>query len=711
MSTASNYLERTYAGVLGKIIGVYLGRPVEGWPFGEITERFGEIRHYINDQLNIPIVTADDDISGSFGFSRSVVDHAGRGPLTAGQVGETWLNYIIEDRTILWWGGRGRSTEHTAYLNLARGMKAPDSGSFDANGKTLPVQVGAQIFVDAFAMMSPGDPLRAGAMARTAASVSHDGAAVEAAGFIAAMQALAYTETRLELLLDVSSEELGDPVLLRILHDVRTWCDATDEWREVRERIDTKYGYERFAGPCPVTTNFAAVVASVLLGGDSFRRALSVAASAGWDTDSNAGVVGAFNGIRLGLEGLDEEADLRTPIGDRLFVVTADGGECITDAVRETYAIDAGRRVLDGEPSAARSARFSFGMPGSTQGFERCSAECSPYVGVEVMNTRALDGSASEAGLRIAVRGTSPAASAAVSTPTFLPRPGDGDNFSTLASPTLYPGQLLRAKVRLEHPIPDHVEARLYVVAETADGQLKATASEPVVLDSSLRDLTWTVPEVGPNPILRVGIRVCSVRRFDGSVILAELDWCGAPEYYHQRGVLLSSIWDLHPEAMRQWVSSAKNHEADFRYTHSVSHPDGTGVVTVGTRDWDDYTVSATLAFNPHERGGVVARARGHRRWYAAVLESWNTLVLVRADHEEETVLASATFPYVEDVPVNVALTCSGSMLSVAIDGERALFVEDDSDDALRSGGAGFVVTSGTLLADDFTVRAERGDK
>ena len=31
MSLPSDYLERVYAGVLGKIIGVYLGRPFEGW--------------------------------------------------------------------------------------------------------------------------------------------------------------------------------------------------------------------------------------------------------------------------------------------------------------------------------------------------------------------------------------------------------------------------------------------------------------------------------------------------------------------------------------------------------------------------------------------------------------------------------------------------------------------------------------------------------
>ena len=31
-SLPADYEERVYAGVLGKIIGVYLGRPFEGWP-------------------------------------------------------------------------------------------------------------------------------------------------------------------------------------------------------------------------------------------------------------------------------------------------------------------------------------------------------------------------------------------------------------------------------------------------------------------------------------------------------------------------------------------------------------------------------------------------------------------------------------------------------------------------------------------------------
>src|SRR5690606_15377932 len=110
------------------------------------------------------------------------------------------------------------------------------------------------------------------------------------------------------------------------------------------------------------------------------------AASAGWDTDSNAGVVGAVNGIRLGLNSLSAEADLRGPVADQLLVVTADGGECISDAVRQTYAIADGRAVLAGREPLARRPRFAFDLPGSVQGFTRCAAVSSPYPGVRVTN-------------------------------------------------------------------------------------------------------------------------------------------------------------------------------------------------------------------------------------------------------------------------------------------------------------------------------------
>src|SRR5919109_3783824 len=144
MALPPDYAERVYAGVLGKIIGVYLGRPFEQWTHREIEERLGEIHGYVHGRN--PLVCTDDDISGTFTFLRALEDY---GPdVTAAQIGQTWLNYVIEERSTHWWGGVGVSVEHTVYLALKDGERAPASGSAVRNGKVLSEQIGAQIFFD-----------------------------------------------------------------------------------------------------------------------------------------------------------------------------------------------------------------------------------------------------------------------------------------------------------------------------------------------------------------------------------------------------------------------------------------------------------------------------------------------------------------------------------------------------------------------------------
>ena len=75
MPILSDYAERVYAGVLGKIIGVYLGRPFEGWNYERIISELGEIYYYVNERRDLPLknntlVVTDDDISGTFTFLR-----------------------------------------------------------------------------------------------------------------------------------------------------------------------------------------------------------------------------------------------------------------------------------------------------------------------------------------------------------------------------------------------------------------------------------------------------------------------------------------------------------------------------------------------------------------------------------------------------------------------------------------------------------------
>jgi len=197
MTLPSDYYERVYAGVLGKIIGVYLGRPFEGWTHEKIMVSLGEIKYYVNDRRDLPLhnhqlVVTDDDISGTFTFLRALPDYGNSLDLTAAQIGHTWLNTIIENRTILWWGGLGNSTEHTAFLRLKAGVSAPRSGSIALNGKLVAEQIGAQIFIDGWGLISPGDPALAADLARRAASVSHDGEAIYGAQVIAALIAGAF---------------------------------------------------------------------------------------------------------------------------------------------------------------------------------------------------------------------------------------------------------------------------------------------------------------------------------------------------------------------------------------------------------------------------------------------------------------------------------------------------------------------------------------
>ncbi|MEC8933647.1 MAG: ADP-ribosylglycohydrolase family protein, partial [Candidatus Latescibacterota bacterium] len=65
MPIPPDYEERVYAGVLGKIIGVYLGRPFEGWSHRRIEADLGPIEGYVHERLGKPLVVADDDISGT----------------------------------------------------------------------------------------------------------------------------------------------------------------------------------------------------------------------------------------------------------------------------------------------------------------------------------------------------------------------------------------------------------------------------------------------------------------------------------------------------------------------------------------------------------------------------------------------------------------------------------------------------------------------
>lgn len=165
MQVPDDYLEREYAGALGKLVDVYLGRPFEGWTHQKIMKELGPIEYFVHERLGQPLVVTDDDVAGTFTFVRALEDHDAGADLSAEEIGKSWLNYIVEKRSILWWGGNGISTEHTAWLNLKKGVPAPLSGAVATNGAAVAEQIGAQIFIDGWALVAPAQPVLAARLA------------------------------------------------------------------------------------------------------------------------------------------------------------------------------------------------------------------------------------------------------------------------------------------------------------------------------------------------------------------------------------------------------------------------------------------------------------------------------------------------------------------------------------------------------------------
>ena len=141
-------------------------------------EKLGPIEYYVSEKLNKPLIVTDDDITGTFTFLRALNDYGNDYNISSKNIGQTWLNYIVEKETILWWGGVGNSTEHTAFQNLKNGIEAPKSGSIETNGLVVAEQIGAQIFIDGWAMVCPGDPDKAVDLAARAARRRPEGDAV-----------------------------------------------------------------------------------------------------------------------------------------------------------------------------------------------------------------------------------------------------------------------------------------------------------------------------------------------------------------------------------------------------------------------------------------------------------------------------------------------------------------------------------------------------
>lgn len=710
-SLPEDYLERVYAGVLGKLIGVYIGRPFEGWTHEEIVKELGHVHYYVHEKFDAPLVVTDDDVSGTFVFIRALEEHGISPDLSAEDIGKTWLNNIVEKKAILWWGGNGISTEHTAFLNLKHGIKAPASGSIETNGKALAEQIGAQIFIDGWAMVAPGNPELAAKLAEAAGSVSHDGDSVHAAKLWAAMEAEAFVSKDPDHLLDVGLKYVpADSLITKLVADIRGWAKVDQDWEKTRQRIEDKYGYDKFPGICHVIPNHGLMIATLIYAGHDFHSAMHIINTCGWDTDCNSGNIGCLVGIMHGLSAFEGGPDWRGPLADRALISSGDAGYSINNAVRITYDLaNLGRKLAGQEalPAPKDGAQFHFSLPGSVQGF---IATRNELLSSRVKIEQAID-SKNRPGLAIHLNGwANESQPVEVLTQVFTPPEiVTMKTYELMASPLVSPGQTITAVVFAENSNSEAVSVNLRLKHYNATETLSTFDGPSTTLSpGGEKTITWTIPDsFDSQPIQQLGLALsCPKGHISGTVHLHSLAYSGSPNMTLKRPSTAKSYSTTHGQR-KFWTRALVDNMSTLHTSFGsasffMARDRGEGIMTTGTRDWKDYKVTVPSLKIGIGSVGVCVRVQGLNRYYALMFNSdRKSVALIKAKDEDRTVLASADYAWETDVSYKVSVVVEGEKISGFINDKK---IAEASDGEYVGGGIGAIVVDGSASADRFDI-------
>ena len=597
---------------------------------------------------------------------------------------------------------------------MKHGIKAPASGSINTNGRTIAEQIGAQIFIDGWAMVAPGNPALAAKLADAAGRVSHDGESVHAAKLWAAMEAEAFLSKDVNHLLDTGLKYVpADCLISKLVKDVRAWAVIDKDWEKTRQRIEDAYGYSKFPGICHVIPNHGIMISALIYAGNDFHSAMHIINTCGWDTDCNSGNVGCLVAIMHGLAAFEDGPDWRGPLADRALISSADGGYSINNAARIAYDVANLGRILAGESPITlpkNGAKFHFTLPGSVQGFIASRNELIPHL---VNIQQAIDDE-NRPGLAIHLKGLIDAVEPVeVLTQTFIP--GEivkMETYDLMAAPQISPGQTVTAILRTDKSNTRPVSVNLRLKHYNSYDTLTSFDGHSVILyPGNDQTLTWKIPDAfDSQPIQQIGLAMSSPKgHLNGTVWLDSLSYSGTPHTVLKRPVAA-------PIAM---VSSDKTKPCDFwrrAWAHNMStfhpnffgasfflaHDQGEGLFITGTREWKDYKVTVPSFKINIGSAGLVVRNLGLNRYYALVFETGGkSVALVKAKDELRTELASKSFEWKLDEAYAVAVHAEGDDIIGFIGGDKVIEAHEDE---YSGGGIGAVVIDGGIAITQFEI-------
>lgn len=700
------YVERIYAGWLAKIIGIRLGAPVEGWSAQQIRDIYGKPEGYVVDYRDF---AADDDSNGPLFFLRALEDCKKGADMEAQDVAEALLNYAPYEHGFFWWGGYGISTEHTAYLNLRRGIPAPRSGSIEQNGHSTAEQIGGQIFIDTWGLVAPGMPDLAAKLAEKAASVTHGGNGIYGGIFVAVCISYAFVEQDIEKIIEKGLAYIPeDCEYARIVREMQRFhrenpFDQEACWEYIRNH----FGYDQYPGVCHIIPNTAVMVMSLLYGNGDFSDTLNICNRCGWDTDCNVGNIATIMGVRNGLEGIDAKK-WREPINDFLVCSSVMGDMNIMDIpYGAAYIAKLSAKLLGQElpqPYAGiienriRSCHFEY--PGSTHAIRVRTehlhdTEYYPAVEAHIANT---DESAAtgERSLKVTVNRLQPGENVLIYQKTYY-RPADfhDSRYDPAFSPTVYPGQTLHGSIML----PGYgtaVRASLYVHEMHTD---KLYQSESAELEKDRwNTLEYRIPALEGGLIDEIGFCVHVAgergRELRMAVMIDDLYAEGQPSYTVEAGLEQEEIWT---QAHREITQFTKLRGLFYLESGSLHlSADDFGEIYTGSHTWKDYAAEFSVTPVIGETHMVNVRVQGAIRSYAFALLPGRRAGILKNENGYR-ILTETELLWEQEKEYKLKVCVKGNQIRALLDG-RVLLEYTDRDHPYLTGAVGISVQGGSHI-------------
>lgn len=669
----NDYLARVYAGFLGMNVGIRLGAPVEPtiWTYERIKETYGDIRGYVKDYKNF---AADDDVNGPVYFFRALRDSSKNGELTPEYVAKAWLNYARDGIGMFWWGGYGVSTEHTAYINLTRGIPAPQSGSAATNGKLLSDQIGGQIFIDTWGLIWPGRPDKAADYAQAAASVSHDGEGLNGARYIAACIALAFQEQDIGKIVELALKEIpSESLYAKVVEAVIAHHKAhPDDWESCLAMLHRDWGYDKYGGVCHIIPNAGVCVLAMLYGAGDFNRTVEIATMCSWDTDCNAGNVGTVLGVLTGLDGIAPH--YRAPINDGVVLSGISGYLNILDLptyakelARTGYAL-AGEAVPQELEETEGELHFDFELPGSTHNFRTSDPF---FLTLKHSTAQAAQGTGSlEILVDRMVRGNR---ARAYYKPFYTRADFSDERYKPVFSPQVYSGQTMEMQLYFDQWAGwDSIFVSPYF--RTVSDQKIHTHGFIKIKPGQWQTISCTIEDTQGDMIDEIGIVVegdtpTTVKTL-GKLYLDEFRVFGKADYSIDLAKQKKELATVTPFAVNHGAWEIENDRLGLMCCEE-------SLAYTGNYYAKDMRVQAEVELENGDFPVLLLRARGAKQSYMAGFRDGNVCIWRQDFGLEE--LARAPFPVEYGRAYQLTFQAVGDTLSVDVDGVNVLQVQDST--------------------------------